>query len=205
MSNLYQHYYTSADVNVYLTSLDYTRKLQLDLAVGIGYNHQISAMPVYGLGFNEPEFYSVGNSIVTGRLEITYKSNKYITLALEYLYGDGAYKIKLEEIEKKLNADRKSVTDEELQFYEQFKKIRQTERGRDESLASYTDLVNLVLIFDNTNSFKTDRPTVTTITGVRFMGFSQGISSSAENTITDQYSFYGKNITNTNTFSFETN
>ena len=61
---MYEQYFTSSDVTVIISSMDHKRQVEIDTAVGIGYNQNISAIPIYGLGNNLPQVFSMGNSIV---------------------------------------------------------------------------------------------------------------------------------------------
>ena len=54
---MYDNYYTGSDVNVYLYYPLTDKRVHVDKAMGIGYNHSISTAPVYILGNGDPAFY----------------------------------------------------------------------------------------------------------------------------------------------------
>lgn len=191
---MYEQYFTSADVSVIISSVDYKRQVLLDTAVGIGYNHSISAIPIYGLGDNLPQTFSIGNSLVSGTLELTFKSTQYLQKTLSYVIGvtDEVSK-KLKEISEK---DQSKLTKEEIQFYlENKEKVsRLSAISSDASLTEYTIPVNILLRYNKSNSFQSDDDKFLYILGVRFVSTSQGISSSMEGLVTDQIRFLAKTL-----------
>lgn len=101
----YQHYYTSNDVNVYLESTINTSKVvHLDQLVSIAYTHNVSTVPLYGLGKLEPIFFSRGNSLIQGQLDIAFTNTSYIKTGLDYIG------VTLEEVEKYLSGSTSSTS-----------------------------------------------------------------------------------------------
>lgn len=191
---MYEQYFTSSDVTIIISSMDHKRQVEIDTAVGIGYNQNISAIPIYGLGNNLPQVFSMGNSIVSGTLELSFKSTKYLQKVLNYV-TDVSNDItkRLKEISEK---DQSKLTKEDIQFYlaNKDKIFRTTVLSENASIAEYVVPVNIILRYNNSNSFKTDNDKFLTIVGTRFVSSSQGISSSMESLVTDQIRFIAKTL-----------
>ena len=191
---MYEQYFTSSDVTVIISSMDHKRQVEIDTAVGIGYNQTISAIPIYGLGNNLPQVFSMGNSIVSGTLELSFKSTKYLQKVLNYVTGvSNEITKKLKDISEK---DKSKLTKEDIQFYlaNKDKVFRNTVISDNASIAEYVVPVNIILRYNNSNSFKTDNDKFLTIVGTRFVSSSQGISSSMESLVTDQIRFIAKTL-----------
>lgn len=191
MTALYTQFFTASDVTMYIENVgDPSRKVMVDLATGIGYRHSISAMPVYGIGNQNPEFFSKGNSIVTGTLEISFKSGIYLQSILDYVVG---YKeISLERTRLQA-ADPAKLTDDELMRLQKIQQIGLVTAPSKESITNYNIPVNIVLFFNNSAQNASETIQIK-ILGVRFIEFVQGISTSAEAVLTDQFKFIAKNI-----------
>ena len=191
---MYEQYFTSSDVTIIISSMDHKRQVEIDTAVGIGYNQNISAIPIYGLGNNQPQVFSMGNSIVSGTLELSFKSTKYLQKVLNYVTGvSNEITKRLKEISEK---DKSKLTKEDIQFYlaNKDKIFRTTVLSDNASIAEYVVPVNIILRYNNSNSFKTDNDKFLTIVGTRFVSSSQGISSSMECLVTDQIRFIAKTL-----------
>lgn len=191
---MYEQYFTSSDVTITISSMDHKRQVEIDTAVGIGYNQNISAIPIYGLGNNQPQVFSMGNSIVSGTLELSFKSTKYLQKVLNYVTGvSNEITKRLKEISEK---DQSKLTKEDIQFYlaNKDKIFRTTVLSDNASIAEYVVPVNIILRYNNSNSFKTDNDKFLTIVGTRFVSSSQGISSSMESLVTDQIRFIAKTL-----------
>jgi len=191
---MYEQYFTSSDVTITISSMDHKRQVEIDTAVGIGYNQNISAIPIYGLGNNQPQVFSMGNSIVSGTLELSFKSTKYLQKVLNYVTGvSNEITKRLKEISEK---DQSKLTKEDIQFYlaNKDKIFRTTVLSDNASIAEYVVPVNIILRYNISNSFKTDNDKFLTIVGTRFVSSSQGISSSMESLVTDQIRFIAKTL-----------
>ena len=82
-------------------------------------------------------------------------------------------------------------------FFEKANKdkiFRTTVLSDNASIAEYVVPVNIILRYNNSNSFKTDNDKFLTIVGTRFVSSSQGISSSMESLVTDQIRFIAKTL-----------
>jgi hypothetical protein len=179
---------------VYLANKDNSKLILLDMLTGIGFSHTVSTIPVYGLGNQEPEFFSMGNSLVTGTLELTFKHNSYLQKAIDYIVGNSELSVKIDRIAKAVRTDPKKVSNEDMAFYNKYYASMNRKRREGASLSEYPDLTNLVIRYNNSNTFKSSSDMYTTIVGVRFNTLTQGVSSQAENLVTDQIRFIAKNI-----------
>ena len=63
---MYDQYFTGSDVNIYLRYPNTDKQVHIDKAIGIGYNHSMSSVPIYVLGNVDPAFFSRGNSLLKG-------------------------------------------------------------------------------------------------------------------------------------------
>lgn len=202
MSNMYDYYYTSADAMVFIApsyqlTVNSSKKVFLDLAVGIGYRHSISSMPIYELGNTNPAFYTRGNSLVTGTLELSFKSNQYLQNVIKHVNGITTNDTQtLTTLQQKINnGGANTLTVKELETYQILSERNSNNTTGDGSLSNLNELVNIEIWLNNTNSSKSGNNFITTIYGVKFIEFVQAISSQAEGVVTDQFKFYGKNIT----------
>lgn len=207
--SLYDQYYTSADVNVYLHNPVTDLRVHIDTIVGIGFRHSISAVPVYEIGNMNPAFFSRGNSLVTGSLDLAFKSSKYLTNILKYLESAGAVTNQITTFAAESNALESLVTPDgyktvgsikatgsvEFQTPATIQKEVKVEATPVISIGSFANLINIEIIFDNSNSNYDGRRSMITIYGVRLTEFTTGAASQAEGAISDRYGFIGKNIT----------
>ena len=117
--------------------------------------------------------------------------NKKIIIVIDDL--DRIPSKRLKEISEK---DQSKLTKEDIQFYlaNKDKIFRTTVLSDNASIAEYVVPVNIILRYNNSNSFKTDNDKFLTIVGTRFVSSSQGISSSMESLVTDQIRFIAKTL-----------
>jgi len=195
MTNLYTQFYTAADVTVSIANRDIaSREVGLDLLTGIGYRHNITAMPVYGLGNQLPEFYSQGNSLVTGTLELSFKSGIYLTRALSAIGNYPDNFAKRNELQSK---DPSKMTNEEFRTLAQLTRINGIEIPTEESILQYSDPCDIIIRFDNNSDLNKNIAgylSTITLVDVRFIEFVQGVSTAGDSVITDQYRFMAKTI-----------
>lgn len=192
---MYEQYYTSSDMTIMVSSLDNKKQVLLDTATGIGFSHNINAIPIYGLGSNLPQTFSMGNSLVSGTLELSFKSTQYLQKSLNYVLNVPVQSQKLRDIEHKAEKGLQ-LTAEEIEYYwnNRDKSTSLSIKSEGASLAEYTELVNIILRYNNSNSFQANKDQFLIIHGVRFLSVSQGVSSSAEGLITDQIRFVAKTL-----------
>ena len=79
MSNLlklYEYYFTGTDVKVFLSDPITGKSVYVDLLNGIGYDYNLSSIPVYTLGTGTPTFFSKGNSLGQGMMVVPFKDTE---------------------------------------------------------------------------------------------------------------------------------
>mgnify|MGYP001602673283 CR=1 FL=1 len=96
---IYDHYYSGSDVNIYLRYVPSGRMVHLDKAIGIGFNHSMSTIPIYTLGNVNPSFFSRGNSLLQGSLDIVFKSDQYLQKTINHLINQKELNDEKEELE----------------------------------------------------------------------------------------------------------
>ena len=87
---MYAHHFTSSDVNISL-ELE-SKKVYLDTAVSIAYTTNITSVPVYELGSPVLKFFSSGNVLVQGQLDLVFTGFEYIPRILAYLIDAQEFK-----------------------------------------------------------------------------------------------------------------
>ena len=194
MSNIYDMYFTGSDVTidfVYGNS-----QVTIDKAVGIGFKHSISTMPVYGLGSSIPAFFSRGNSLVSGQLDLAFKTNKYISTGLNYLFGiDDSNKrdSRLSELKAKFSKSPKSMSTKEIEEYSSLN-AEYAYLNTTESILSIPKLFDIHINISNANALRDDELKTIIIKGVRFNEQSFTAHSADEGILVDRYSFIAKTI-----------
>ena len=193
--SLYTQFYTASDVTVSIVNrTTASKEINLDLLTGKGYRHNVTAMPVYGLGNQLPEFYSQGNSLVTGTLELSFKSGIYLTRALSAI---GNYPENIALRTSLLAKDPNKLTDAEFKTLVQLTRMNALTIPSEQSILPYSDPCNLIIRFDNNNELNKESSgylSTIMLVDVRFIEFVQGVSTSGDAVITDQYRFMAKTI-----------
>lgn len=85
---LYDTYFTSANVKVYLQSRVTGKMVQVDAATGVGYNYTVSSVPIHVLGTRTPVFLSRGNGVGEGSLVIAFKDALYLKAMIKYIFDE---------------------------------------------------------------------------------------------------------------------
>lgn len=85
---LYDTYFTSANVKVYLQSRITGKMVQVDLATGIGYSYNVSSTPLHVLGTRTPIFISRGNGVGQGSLTTIFKDALYLKSMIKYIFDE---------------------------------------------------------------------------------------------------------------------
>ena len=188
----YDHYYTSVDVNVYLVYKATNLRIHIDKCIGIGYNHNVSSMPVYTLGNVDPTFFTRGNSLVQGNMDLAFKSTAYLQKGLKYLLNKGSLKNEKDTLINKIS--NKEYTDEDVARLALLQRMTITDMETI-SITSILELFDIVIEFNNNNSSESGSGTSTlTIESAKFMSFSGSVHSAQENVLVDRYSFLAKNV-----------
>ena len=187
----YDHYFTSVDANVYLEYTPTNLRVHLDKCIGIGYNHSMSSLPVYTLGNVEPTFFTRGNSLVQGNLDLAFKSTKYLQTGLKHLLKISSYKAERDTLLEKATAG--TATADEMIKLSDLQRITVNDI-ESISLASIRSLFNIIIEFNNENSSMDGTSSTLTLKDVIFTSFGGAVQSAQENILIDRYSFMAKNV-----------
>ena len=188
---MYDNYYTGSDVNVYLYYPLTDKRVHIDKAMGIGYNHSISTAPVYILGNGDPAFFTRGNSLVQGNLDLAHKSIKYLKTGISYLLSKAD--LNDEKADLYIKVRDNSASKEEFLRYGQL----QNELITDMTTISISEIFHefeLIIEFNNTNSNKTGVTESVVLEGLKFNSSSTNVYSTEESVLVDRLTFMAKNL-----------
>ena len=188
---MYDNYYTGSDVNVYLYYPLTDKRVHIDKAMGIGYNHSISTAPVDILGNGDPAFFTRGNSLVQGNLDLAHKSIKYLKTGISYLLSKAD--LNDEKADLYIKVRDNSASKEEVLRYGQL----QNELITDMTTISISEIFHefeLIIEFNNTNSNKTGVTESVVLEGLKFNSSSTNVYSTEESVLVDRLTFMAKNL-----------
>lgn len=188
---MYDNYYTGSDVNVYLYYPLTDKRVHIDKAMGIGYNHSISTAPVYILGNGDPAFFTRGNSLVQGNLDLAHKSIKYLKTGISYLLSKAD--LNDEKADLYIKVRENSASKEEVLRYGKL----QNELITDMTTISISEIFHefeLIIEFNNTNSNKTGVTESVVLEGLKFNSSSTNVYSTEESVLVDRLTFMAKNL-----------
>ena len=188
---MYDNYYTGSDVNVYLYYPLTDKRVHVDKAMGIGYNHSISTAPVYILGNGDPAFFTRGNSLVQGNLDLAHKSIKYLKTGISYLLSKADLNDEKADLYVKIRDN--TASKEEVLRYGKL----QNELITDMTTISISEIFHdfeLIIEFNNTNSNKTGVTESVVLEGLKFNSSSTNIYSTEESVLVDRLTFMAKNL-----------
>lgn len=204
---MYQHYYTAADVTIAFESKRSGTRLVVDQAVAIAYTHNVSTVPVYTLGDYNPSFFSQGNSLVQGQLDLAFSSTEYLVTGLRALIANGGsdyvihHPIDRENHQTSVSLKGTQGQARELRNLskEEFALIVNdievdTMRIDSKSIIDIPDLFDIIITFDNTNSNMDGIQSTTVIKDVKLNSQSTAINSVDDTSLVDRISFLAKNI-----------
>lgn len=86
--SLYDTYFTSANVKVYLQSRITGKMVQVDTATGVGYSYGVSSVPIHVLGARTPLWFTRGNGVGQGSLITVFKDPIYLKAMLKYIFDE---------------------------------------------------------------------------------------------------------------------
>lgn len=206
---IYDHYFTAADVTVDMRIKDTDKRVNIDKAVAIAFTHNISSVPIYTLGKLEPFFFSRGNSIVQGQLDIAFKNTQYMITALNYLMGatdepkvskvvatktnNGSNDINIVKEDGSL-VNLNNASNDDFRDLVESQTVTGLYKLEDVSLINMPFLVDIIITFNNTNSNMSGVQSTITLKGVKFIGQSVAVNSLDDSALVDRFSFYAKNI-----------
>lgn len=208
---MYKHHFTSADTNVSL-ELD-GKKVYLDTAISIAYTTNITSVPVYELGSTEAKFFSSGNILIQGQLDMVFTGFEYIPKILAYLVDAEQYVA----AEKKPVAALNDLPDTEIENLAAKQKsegytvlantysssvytqqlnpnIKQLTNKVGDSLVAFRRPVNLLIDLDNTNATMNGSKSVVRIRDAKFISHSFATTSRDDTSIVMRYTFFAKNV-----------
>lgn len=204
---MYQHYYTAADVTIAFESKRSGTRLVVDQAVAIAYTHNVSTVPVYTLGDYNPSFFSQGNSLVQGQLDLAFSSTEYLVTGLRALIANGGsdyvihHPIDRENYQTSVSLKGTQGQARELRNLskEEFALIVNdievdTMRIDSKSIIDIPDLFDIIITYDNTNSNMNGIQSTTVIKDVKLNSQSTAINSVDDTSLVDRISFLAKNI-----------
>ena len=188
---MYDNYYTGSDVNVYLYYPLTDKRVHIDKAMGIGYNHSISTAPVYILGNGDPAFFTRGNSLVQGNLDLAHKSIKYLKTGISYVLSKAD--LNDEKADLYIKVRDNTASKEEVLRYGKL----QNELITDMTTISISEIFHefeLIIEFNNTNSNKTGVTESVVLEGLKFNSSSTNVYSTEESVLVDRLTFMAKNL-----------
>lgn len=191
---MYQHYYTSSDVTVDLYCPSTSKRVNLDTTIGIAYNENVSSVPVYTLGNSIPTFFSKGNSLVQGQIDLVFTGTDYLVTVLEELLNVNfnQKKTTVANTKKKQEGsflDLDTMSEDELIDYKEAMKTVPLASPR--SLVDLLIPLEIIVTFNNTNATMDGNTTTTRIEHVKFYSKAKGVSSQDDVNLVTRLSFLG--------------
>ena len=195
---MYDFYYTASDVTVNFHYPVTNKTVNIDQCISIGFRHTMSSMPVYTLGNISPVFFSRGNSLVQGQLDLAFKSNAYMQTALNYLINqdsldNAGQALKTKFLEHEKNKKKPALTPEEYSELSAFL-LSPSITSSKKSISTMNYLFDIEITFNNSNSTRESNSKVIKIKGVKISEQSISVMSHDEGTLVDRYTFMAKNI-----------
>ena len=190
---IYDLYYSASDVNIYLYYPITDRKVHLDKAMGVSFTHNMSSAPVYTLGNVNPTFFSRGNSLIQGNLDLAFKSTVYLQKTINYLLDSAGREAQQKALEAKVQSKTsRGLTEEEVrQLYTL--QTSAVPKMTDNSISDIFAEFEIHIEYDNTNATQDGKYHMIKLEGIKFIGEAMSIHSSQEAALVDRYMFLGKN------------
>ena len=186
LSRLYEHYYSSVDCKVFLINNVDGKSVQVDLITGIGYDYNVSSIPVYTVGSRFPAFFTSGNSLGTGSMVLPFKSEKYLKAMLQYLFSEETPSNSQQQI------DPTTASDNEFKL-NQYKPISVVSAEEIVDVGSVVSLVDIKIIFNNSNAFyNDDSDKIIILRDCKFISDNLEVLSTRDGTIQHGYKFLFK-------------
>lgn len=186
LSRLYEHYYSSVDCKVFLINNVDGKSVQVDLITGIGYDYNVSSIPVYTVGSRFPAFFTSGNSLGTGSMVLPFKSEKYLKAMLQYLFSEETPSTPQQQI------DPTTASDNEFKL-NQYKPISVVSAEEIVDVGSVVSLVDIKIIFNNSNAFyNDDSDKIIILRDCKFISDNLEVLSTRDGTIQHGYKFLFK-------------
>lgn len=192
--SLYDHYYSASDANIYLYYPITDKKVHLDKAQGVGFSHTMSKAPIYTLGNVNPTFFSRGNSLIQGSLDIAFKSPNYLKNTINYLLDSARLVQRRKDLENKIltKSGNTRLTEQEVkQLYEL--QTSMVPNMEDSSISGIFGSFEIHIEYDNTNATTEGKYHMIKLEGIVFSGEMMSTHSGEESAVVSRYTFLGKN------------
>lgn len=187
---MYDQYYTGSDVNVYLYYKLTDRRVHIDKALGIGYNHNVSSAPVYVLGDVDPAYFTRGNSLVQGNIDLAFKSIKYLKVGINHLLNKSSLENEKTQLLAKVGKEK--LTSSEVARLNALQSQTITDMSSI-SISEIFHLFDIIIEFNNSNSSVDGVTSSMVLEDVKFISESMNIYSTEESALVDRITFLAKN------------
>lgn len=192
-TSLYDHYYSSSDVIISLSFPPSNKTVILDKALGLGFSQSMTSMPIYTLGKVEPTFFSRGNTLIQGNLDLAFKSSNYMKAAMNYISDATGTQEELRKLRVKMSNNEEPVTKEEVIKYSLLESSSSTSL-ESTSISEILNLFDIIIDFNNENATMAGTGShKIVLEGVKFIGEAMSIHSADQNALVDRYTFMAKN------------
>lgn len=215
---MYNHYYSSSDVQLYLSSYDHTKVIKVDTALSLGYSLRQTSAPIYSLGSREAQFFSVGNTIGNGTLTIAFTDEEYLKYCLSYIDNSKSTLIYQTELQAEssgivsnIKEAASSAKDGSVLYQSKkfgmnnatfaaaaknadatFSTISNEERNI--SIGAIRNLFNIKMFINNETALRTSDSKVITLKGVKIIGENYNATSTADAPLMLSYNFMFKDV-----------
>lgn len=185
---MYKTFYTSSDIQLYITSRDHSKQIKLDSAISIAYNIFQTSNPIYSLGNRKAQFYSQGNTVANGILSLAFQDEEALKYAIDYVSGEenslGSHTSgRLGH--KKSNADFKESATVSFKIEDDKRLI---------SIGAIQPLINIKLYINNESAIRGSDTKVLCFSDVKIVGEGMQSSSSQDGILSLVYRFNFKDI-----------
>ena len=215
---MYNHYYSSSDVQLYLSSYDHTKIIKVDTALSLGYSLRQTSAPIYSLGSREAQFFSVGNTIGNGTLTIAFTDEEYLKYCLSYIDNTEASLLYQPELQVENDftvANSKAAATENTSgdvIYSSkkfgmdnatFVAASKNNLGtssltntseRNISIGAIRNLFNIKMYINNETALRSSDSKVITLKGVKIIGENYNATSTADAPLMLSYNFLFKDV-----------
>ena len=215
---MYNHYYSSSDVQLYLSSYDHTKVIKVDTALSLGYSLRQTSAPIYSLGSREAQFFSVGNTIGNGTLTIAFTDEEYLKYCLSYIDNSKSTLIYQTELQAETsgivsNIKEAATTSKNGSVIYQSKKFGMnnasfaaaaknadatfttiTNNERNISIGAIRNLFNIKMFINNETALRSSDSKVITLKGVKIIGENYSATSTADAPLMLSYNFMFKDV-----------
>ena len=201
---MYTNYYSSSDVQLYLSNVDSTEIIKVDTALSIGYSVRQTAAPVYSLGSREIQFYSHGNTIGNGSLTIAFTDEEYLKYCLDHVGGFANPLIHLKENDS-TNPDSTGLYKEDVQIIKGTHSSSRLVSNEDFmkpytvasdssiiSIGAIKPLFNIKMFLNNETLTRNSDAKVITLKGCKIIGENFSSSSTTDAPLMLSYNFIFK-------------